>query len=112
MDTLYVGSCNSLVSTTGISNSQWISLEECGLAKQKSSTADRISQPTEAQRNREVDKGKKILDAVKSIALSIDKLQHVTIRFQQSRASLPSMLPPEILKKGMTQSSLFKIREM
>jgi len=56
--------------------------------------------------------GKKNLDAVKTIAPIIDKLQHVTVRFQQSRAYLPSMLPPEILKKCMTQSSLFKNQEM
>lgn len=60
----------------------------------------------------EVDKGRKNLDAVKTTALIIDELQHVTISFQQSRASLPSMLPPEILKKGMTQSSLFKNQEI
>lgn len=60
----------------------------------------------------EVDKGKKNLDVVKTIALIIDELQHVTISSQQSRAFLPSMLPPEILKKGMTQSSLFKNQEM
>lgn len=60
----------------------------------------------------EVDKGKKNLDAVKAIALIIDKLQHVAVSFQQNRASLPSMLPPEILKKGRTQSSLFKNQEI
>lgn len=60
----------------------------------------------------EVDKGNKSLDAFKTTALIIDELQHVTVSFQQSRASLPSMLPPEILKKDMTQSSLFKNQEM
>lgn len=89
-------------------------------AKQKSSTADRILPLKSPEKEGvahvptalEVDKGKKNLDAVETIALIIDKLQHVTISFQQSRASLPSMLPPEILKKGMTQSSLFKNQEM
>lgn len=59
----------------------------------------------------EVDKGKKNLDTVKAIAPIIDELQHVAVSFQQSRASLPSMLPPEILKEGRTQSSLFKTRK-
>lgn len=45
-------------------------------------------------------------------SLIINELQHVTVSFQQSRASLLSKLPPEILKKGMTQSSLFKNQEM
>lgn len=75
-------------------------------AKQKSSTADRILPLKSPEKEgvahvptaSEVDKGKKNLDAVETIALIIDKLQHVTISFQQSRASLPSMLPPEILE--------------
>lgn len=60
----------------------------------------------------EVDKGNKSLDAFKTTALIINELQHVTVSFQQSRASLLSKLPPEILQKGMTQSSLFKNQEM
>lgn len=60
----------------------------------------------------EMDKGNKSLDAFKTTALIVNELQHVTVSFQQSRASLLSKLPPEILKKGMTQSSLFKNQEM
>lgn len=56
----------------------------------------------------EVDKGNKSLDAFKTTVLIINELQHVTVSFQQSRASLLSKPPPEILKKGLTQSSLFK----
>lgn len=89
-------------------------------AKQQSSTADNFL-PTRSPENEgvvhlltasEVDKGKKNTDALKTIALIIDELQHVAISFQHSTASLPSMLPPEMLKEGRTQSSLFKHWEM
>lgn len=89
-------------------------------AKQQSSTADSFL-PIRSPENQgvihlltasEVDKGKKNTDAPKTIALIIDELQHVAISFQHSTASLTSMLPPEMLKEGRTQSSLFKHWEM
>lgn len=77
-------------------------------AKRQSSTADSFL-PIRSPENQgvvhlltasEIHKGKKNTDALKTIALIIDELQHVAISFQHSTASLPSVLPPEMLRRA------------